>query len=101
MMDAGLDGLENILHMAGAGPESVVVSNVRKLHTTANTVRLSGVKKAGTEKAKKVEEGSILEAVLFMLGVPELMEALGFKLAKAETAGDQVETVDRVVGNKL
>merc|ERR1711936_1268302 len=99
VMDAGLDGLENILHMAGA--ESVVVSNVRKLHTTANTVRLSGVKKAGTEKAKKVEEGSILEAVLFMLGVPELMEALGFKLAKAETAGDQVETVDRVVGNKL
>ena len=54
-MDAGLDGLENILHMAGAGPESLVVSNVRKLHTTANTVRLSGVKKAGTEKAKKVE----------------------------------------------
>ena len=101
VMDAGLDGVENILHMAGAGPESLVVSNVRKLHTTANTVRLSGVKKAGTEKAKKVEEGSILEAVLFMLGVPELMEALGFKLAKAETAGDQVETVDRVVGNKL
>ena len=85
VLDAGLDVMENVFTKVGADPESLVVSNVKKVHTTANTVRLSGVKTAGTEKAKRVEEGSILEAILYMLGVPELMSAIGFKLTKAET----------------
>ena len=41
-VDSGLDIVEKVLNKAGAGPESIVVSNVRKLHTTANSVRLSG-----------------------------------------------------------
>jgi len=95
VLDAGLDVMENVFTKVGADPESLVVSNVKKVHTTANTVRLSGVKTAGTEKAKRVEEGSILEAILYMLGVPELMSAIGFKLTKAETVYE--DDVSRVV----
>jgi len=90
VVDAGLDVVENVFKTVGTSEESLVLSNVRKLHTTANTIRISGVKKAGTEKAKKVEEGSILEAVIYMLGLPELMAALGFKLTKSETLKDDV-----------
>lgn len=81
-VDSGLDIVEKVLNKAGAGPESIVVSNVRKLHTTANSVRLSGAKKAGTEKAKKLEKSSVMGALMFMLGVPELTAALDSKLSK-------------------
>jgi len=94
VVDAGLDVMENVFKTVGASEESLVLSNVRKLHTTANTIRISGVKKAGTEKAKKVEEGSILEAVIYMLGLPELMAALGFKLTKSETLKDDVSQAE-------
>ena len=81
-VDSGLDIVEKVLNKAGAGPESIVVSNVRKLHTTANSVRLSGAEKAGTEKAKKLEKSSVMGALMFMLGVPELTAALDSKLSK-------------------
>jgi len=98
MVDAGLDVMEDVFTKVGADPESLVVSNVKKVHTTANTIRLSGVKKAGTIKAKKVEEGTVLEAILYMLGIPELMSAIGFKLTKTETVYEddvsRVESLD-------
>ena len=86
----GLTAVEGILNKAGKGEECGMVAGVRKVHSTANTIRLSAVKKAGTEKAKKIEEGSILEAVLFLLGIPELMESLGLKLTKTK---GETETV--------
>ena len=82
--DAGLNVVEDVLQKTGTTEESTVVSGVRKIHTTANTIRISGVNKAGTEKAKKIEEASIAEAVLFMLGVTDLLALLGFKLTKKE-----------------
>jgi len=90
VVDAGLTAVEGIINTVGHGEESGLVSGVRKVHSTANTIRLSGLKKAGTEKAKKIEEGSILEAIMFLFGIPELMESLGFKLRKNET---EMETV--------
>ena len=90
VVDAGLTALEGVVSQVGHGDQSLVVSGLRKVHSTANTIRLSGLKKAGTEKAKKIEEGSILEAVIYMLGLPELMAALGFKLTKSETLKDDV-----------
>ena len=80
--DAGLNVVEDVLKKTGTNQESTVVSGVRKIHSTANTIRISGINKAGTEKAKKIEEASIAEAVLFMLGVNDLLAFLGFKLAK-------------------
>jgi len=94
-VDAGLDVVENICSKVGASEESLVVSNMKKLHTTANTIRISGVKKAGTETAKKVEEGSILEAFMFLFGIPELMAAFGIKLTKTETVYE--DDVSKVV----
>ena len=95
LVDAGLDVMEDAFTKVGANPESLVVSNVKKVHTTANTIRLSGVKKAGTEKAKRVEEGSIPEAIMYMLGIPELMSTIGFKLTKTGTVyEDDVSRVE-------
>merc|ERR1712150_278118 len=82
--DAGLNVVEDVLKKTGTTEESSVVSGVRKIHSTANTIRLSGINKAGTEKAKKIEEASIAEAVMFMMGVTDLLAFLGFKLAKRE-----------------
>merc|ERR1711936_1291622 len=84
VVDAGLTAVEGILNKVGHGEDSLVVSGVRKLHNIANTIRLSGLKKAGTEKAKKIEEGTILEAIIFLFGVSELMESLGLKPSKNE-----------------
>ena len=82
--DAGLCLVEDVLKKTGTNEESSVVSGVRKIHSTANTIRISGINKAGTEKAKKIEEASIAEAVMFMLGVTDLLAFLGFKLTKTE-----------------
>merc|ERR1711936_470046 len=54
--DAGLNVVEDVIKMTGTNEESTVVTGVRKIHSIANTMRLSGLKKAGTEKAKKIEE---------------------------------------------
>ena len=89
--DAGLCLVEDVLKKTGTNEESSVVSGVRKVHSTANTIRISGINKAGTEKAKKIEEASIAEAVLFMLGVTDLLAFLGFKLAKTEEVEEKAE----------
>ena len=91
VIDAGLCLVEDVLKKTGTKEESSVVSGVRKIHSTANTIRISGINKAGTEKAKKIEEASIAEAVLFMLGVTDLLAFLGFKLAKTEEVEEKVE----------
>ena len=88
--DAGLNVVEEVLKKTGTNEESTVVSGVRKIHSTANTIRISGLNKAGTEKAKKIEEASITEAVLFLLGVTDLLALLGFKLAKTEQVEEEV-----------
>jgi len=98
VVDASLTAVEEILTKVGHGEESRVVSSVKKVHSSANTIRLSALEKAGTEKAKKIEEGSILEAILFLFGIPELMKSLGFKLRETETETETVyeDEVSRV-----
>merc|ERR1712200_312489 len=48
LVDAGLTALEGILTKVGSDQDSLLVSGVRKVHSTANTIRLSALKKAGT-----------------------------------------------------
>merc|ERR1712193_361882 len=90
-LDTVSAAVEDVLKKTGTNEESTVVSGVRKIHSTANTIRISGISKAGTEKAKKIEEASIAEAVLFMLGVTDLLAFLGFKLAKTEEVEEKAE----------
>merc|ERR1711936_422609 len=101
VVDAGLTAVEGILNKVGHGEESLVVSGVRKLHKTANTIRLSGLKKAGTEKAKKIEEGTILEAIIFLFGVSELMESLGLKPSKNEPETEEPVVSDTAVTDEV
>merc|ERR1711913_189622 len=101
LVDAGLTAVEGILNKVGHGEESLVVSGVRKLHNTANTIRLSGLKKAGTEKAKKIEEGTILEAIIFLFGVSELMESLGLKPSKNEPETEETVVSDTAVTDEV
>ena len=96
VVDASLTAVEGILTKVGHGEESRVVSSVKKVHSSANTIRLSALEKAGTEKAKKIEEGSILEAILFLFGIPELMKSLRFKLRETETETVYEDEVSRV-----
>jgi len=96
LVDAGLTALEGILTKVGSDQDSLLVSGVRKVHSTANTIRLSALKKAGTEKAQKIEEASILEAVMLLFGIPELMQSLGFKQMKTETETVYEDEVSRV-----
>merc|ERR1712193_348019 len=96
LVDAGLTALEGILTKVGSDQESLVVSGVRKVHSTANTIRLSALEKAGTEKAQKIEEASILEAVMFLFGIQELMQSLGFKQMEPETETVYEDDVSRV-----
>ena len=90
VMDAGLDVVEVFLGKVVRAEESVVVSNVRKIHTTANNIRLSGLKKMGTEEAKKLEEGTVMEALSYML---YMMSSLGLHLNHTdETSDDDKKT---------
>ena len=82
--DAGLSVVEDVLKKTGTNEESTVVSGVRKIHSTANTIRISGLNKAGTEKAKKIEEASILGALIEVSGLQDLLGLLGFRLRKIE-----------------
>merc|ERR1711990_213841 len=101
VVDAGLTAVEGILNKVGHGEESLVVSGVWKLHNTANTISLSGLKKAGTEKAKKIEEGTILEAIIFLFGVSELMESLGLKPSKNEPETEEPMVSDTAVTDEV
>jgi len=96
LVDVGLTALEGILTKVGSDQDSLLMSGVRKVHSTANTIRLSALKKAGTEKAQKIEEASILEAVMLLFGIPELMQSLGFKQMKTETETVYEDEVSRV-----
>ena len=88
--DASLAVVEQALKKAGTAEESSAISAVKMLHTSANDIRISGVKKAGSEKATMLEEASITEALMFVMGINDLLSYLGYKLT---TAAAPVETV--------
>jgi len=81
--DGSLEVVEQALKKSGSSEDCSVTSSVKQLQSSANTIRMSGVKRAGTEKAKKLEDASIPEAIMFMLGINELLSFFGYKLTKA------------------
>merc|ERR1719471_573574 len=62
MLDAGLE-------VIGSDEQGTVRVGVRKVHSSANTIRIEAIKKAGTAKAKKIEEETILGAILEVSGL--------------------------------
>jgi len=83
--DTGLDMVDGALKVIGSNEQGTVLTGLRKIHSTANTIRLDAVKKAGTEKAKKIEEASIFGALVEVSGVQDLLALMGYRLRKAET----------------
>merc|ERR1712202_55836 len=82
IVDTGLDVVEQALALVGSSDESLVSSGIKKIHTTANTIRISGNKKAGTDVAKKIEEASIVGAIIEVSGLGFILGMLGLKVTK-------------------
>eukprot|EP00092_Neocalanus_flemingeri_P091509 GFUD01116026.1.p1 GENE.GFUD01116026.1~~GFUD01116026.1.p1 ORF type:complete len:218 (+),score=47.04 GFUD01116026.1:32-685(+) len=66
IVDLELDIVEGAIKLTGC---TTTLSILEKIHTTANTIRISGKKMAGTEKAKRIEEASTFGAVLEVSGL--------------------------------
>ena len=84
VLDSGLDLVDDALTSLGSEEEGAVRSGVKMVHSAANTIRVTAVNKAGTEKAKKIEEASILGAFIEVSGLQDLLGLLGFRLRKIE-----------------
>merc|ERR1719190_195498 len=84
VLDSGLDMVEGALTSLGSEEEGAVRSGVKMVHAAANTIRVAAINKAGTEKAKKIEEASILGAFIEVSGLQDLLGLLGFRLRKIE-----------------
>ena len=100
IVDTGLEVVEQVIMMVGGSEEGLVTSGIKMIHTTANTIRIEGNKKAGTEKAKKIEEASIVGALVEVSGLSHLLGLLGMKVTETvaiyedEHARVEVETED-------
>ena len=84
--DSSLDVVDGALNKIGSDEKGTVRSGVRKVHSTANTIRISAVKKVGTEKAKKMEEASVFEAFVEVSGLNDLLAFMGLRLRKTYTS---------------
>ena len=94
VVDSSLDLVDGALNKVGSEETGTVRSGVRMVHTTANTIRLDAVKKAGSEKAKKIEEASIIGALLEVSGLQDLLAMFGFKLKTTETVKEDVKKTE-------
>ena len=87
VLDSGLDLVDGALTSLGSEEEGAVRSGVQMVHSAANTIRVTAVKNAGTEKARKIEEASIVGAFIEVSGVKDLLEIIGLRIRK--TDGDK------------
>merc|ERR1712162_5320 len=85
VVDTGLEVVEQVIAMTGGSEENIIASGIKTIHTTANTIRIEGNKKAGTEKAKRIEEASIVGALVEVSGLSCLLNMLGLKVAETAT----------------
>merc|ERR1711913_190357 len=86
VVDASLDVVDGALNKVGSEETGSVRAGVRMIHSTANTIRLDAVKKDGSEKAKKIEEASIVGAIIEVSGLQEFLAFFGFHLKTSEPA---------------
>merc|ERR1712010_104356 len=89
VVDSSLDLVDGALNKVGSEETGTMRSGVRMVHSTANTIRLDAVKKAGSEKAKKIEEASIIGALIEVSGLQDLLAIFGFKLKTTETVKEE------------
>merc|ERR1711874_629480 len=80
----GIDQLtEKVPQLKEATPE---FEEIKSSVSTFVTIRLDAVKKDGSEKAKKIEEASIVGAIIEVSGLQEFLAFFGFHLKTSEPA---------------
>merc|ERR1719435_616389 len=89
VVDSSLDLVDGALNKVGSEETGTMRSRVRMVHSTANTIRLDAVKKTGSEKAKMIEEASIIGALIEVSGLQDLLAIFGFKLKNTETVKEE------------
>jgi len=94
MVDYGLDVVEKALAMTGTTDGNLVSSGVQQLHSTANSIRISGNKKAGTDIAKKIEEATIIGALVEVSGLGYFLSLLGLKMMTKTVYEDEHARVE-------
>ena len=72
IVDTGLEVVDEVITLTGGSEKNIFTNGIKKIHTTAKTLRIEGNKKAATEKAKKIEKS-------------HLLKMLGLKVTKTET----------------
>jgi len=91
IVDSGLDVLEGAVSLTGVvSEEGTAWSSIKKIHTIANTVRINGNKTAGSTKARKIEEASIIGALAEVSGLNYILGSLGL-FASVEDATEDAE----------
>merc|ERR1712109_5094 len=78
ILDSGLDGVENTFKFFGGSEDNLVAKSIETVHSKANLLRINGNIRAGTEKAKRIEEASIFGAILEVLGLNKVLDIIGF-----------------------
>merc|ERR1711972_842782 len=73
VVDSSLSILEQTLERARVSEDNKVASGIRMVHGYANTKRIQGITKSGSEKARRIEDASILGAFLEVLGMGNLL----------------------------
>jgi len=83
-VDASLEVVDGVLNKIGSTEKGTVRTGFRKIHATANKIRITAVKKSGTEKAKKIEEATVFGAIVEVSGILDLLELFGFRLVRTD-----------------
>jgi len=99
MVDAGLDVVEEAFKLTVGSDEGKVWNSIKSFHVSANTIRISGNKAAGTDKAKMIEEASIFGAMAEVFGLNYMLSSFGFKRETnedTEPANEEYELVENV-----
>ena len=98
IIDASFEAVKSQLDLSTE--KNFIASYLLKFHEMANDLRVEGNRRAGTEKARKIEEASVIGAIAEVSGIAYLMEVFGLKHKKAvyedEHARVEVNTEDEL-----
>jgi len=91
VVDSSLSILEQTLECVKVPDENKVASGIRMVHGYANTKRIQAITKSGSEKARRIENASILGAFIEVLGLGSL---LGAENNKTMYEDEHVKVID-------
>jgi len=98
IIDASFEAVKSQLDLSTE--KNSIASSLLKFHEMANDLRVEGNRRAGTEKARKIEQASVIGAIAEVSGIAYLLEVFGLKLKRTvyedEHARVEVNTEDEL-----